>query len=422
MGIALLLFFFSKKLQDHMPDQMVICTDGDGNENFNKTHCLQIGFIARMSFILTIFHAFIFIVTLARNEMAGAFHDGCWGFKSFLVGACFVGSFWIDSSFFTTFANIAKYVSVVFLVYQALLMLVVSYKINGTLVSNYEKDEGKCSAIILMLVTLCVTAGNGFWIVLQYTQFKCAYNITFMTITMLGIIVMYGLVFLRTRADASILTSGIAALYCLYLQWSALSSDPNTECNHLRGSGGNDFFQIGLGIFFTLLSLFIISASTAKKGQGADHLMEEAEEEKKEGELTEEQVQLAHERQAGIAVQPGQKNQDGTGAPAVQHRTRDDGNDSDDGETLHDRRGQGKAKFAISPQTIQFQLLLILSSVYYCMLFTNWMNPELFTSKSDTDKKAMGTFWLKFVCEWITMFIYVFSLVAPLIFRDRDFN
>lgn len=34
----------------------------------------------------------------------------------------------------------------------------------------------------------------------------------------------------------------------------------------------------------------------------------------------------------------------------------------------------------------------------------------------------MGTFWLKFVCEWITMFIYVFSLVAPLIFRDRDFN
>lgn len=93
-----------------------------------------------MSFILTIFHAFIFIITLARNEMAGAFHDGCWGFKSLLVGGLYVGSFWIDSSFFNGFATFSKYVSVVFLIYQALLMLVVSYKINGTLVSNYAKD------------------------------------------------------------------------------------------------------------------------------------------------------------------------------------------------------------------------------------------------------------------------------------------
>lgn len=283
MGVALLLFFFSNKLQNHMPDQMVICKDKDGNEDFNKVSCLQIGFIARMSFILTIFHAFVFIITLARNEMAGAFHDGCWGFKSFLVGSLYVGSFWIDSSVFTGFANIAKYVSVVFLVYQALLMLVVSYKINGTLVANYQKDEGNCSGIILMFVTIIILAGNAFWVVLQYTQFKCAYNITFMTISLVGVVVMYALVLLRTRPDASVLTSGIAGLYCLYLQWSALSADPNPECNNMRGNGSNDFFQIAGGIGFTLLSLFIISASTQSKGSGgADHLLEEAEETKED--------------------------------------------------------------------------------------------------------------------------------------------
>lgn len=63
-----------------------------------------------------------------------------------------------------------------------------------------------------------------------------------MTLTLIGSIVMYGLVLLRTRPDASVLTSGIAILYCLYLQWSALSADPNAECNKLTNNGTNDFF------------------------------------------------------------------------------------------------------------------------------------------------------------------------------------
>jgi len=46
-----------------------------------------------------------------------------------------------------------------------------------------------------------------------------------MTFTLVGIVAMYGLVLLRSRKDASILTSSIAATYCLYLQWAALSSD-----------------------------------------------------------------------------------------------------------------------------------------------------------------------------------------------------
>lgn len=153
-----------------------------------------------------------------------------------------------------------------------------------------------------MFVTVCILLGNAFWVVLQYTQFKCAYNITFMTISLVGVVVMYGLVLLRTRPDASVLTSGIAGLYCLYLQWSALSADPNPECNHMRGNGSNDFFQIAGGIGFTLLSLFIISASTQSKGSGgADHLLEEAEETKEEAK-TEEEAKLNHERQAGIEI------------------------------------------------------------------------------------------------------------------------
>ena len=46
-----------------------------------------------------------------------------------------------------------------------------------------------------------------------------------MSITACGVFLMYGLVLTRSRKDASVLTSAIASFYCLYLQWSALSSD-----------------------------------------------------------------------------------------------------------------------------------------------------------------------------------------------------
>lgn len=181
-----------------------------------------------MSFVLCCFHFFIFLITLARNEMAAQFHDGFWFLKLILALGGYVGSFYIPNKFFNNYyLRFAEIISVVFLIYQALLMLVVSYKINETLVNNYNNDETKCSAIILMSTTISITFSNLFWIVLQYKDFNGPYNNTFMSFTLIGIILMYGLIFISSRKDASILTSSIASLYCLYLQWTALSSDSN---------------------------------------------------------------------------------------------------------------------------------------------------------------------------------------------------
>jgi hypothetical protein len=103
-------------------------------------------------------------------------------------------------------------------------MLIVAYKINAVLVRNYEQDTGKCSGIILMGTTVIVTGVNIYWIVQQFIDFSC-YNYWIMSVTLVGTILMYCLPVLRSRSDASVLTSAIATLYCLYLQWSALSSD-----------------------------------------------------------------------------------------------------------------------------------------------------------------------------------------------------
>lgn len=101
-----------------------------------------------------------------------------------------------------------------------------------------------------------------------------------MTVTLLGILAMYGLVLIRSRKDASILTSSIATFYCLYLQWSALSSDTNVSSNPTWGKTGTDVLQIVMGCFFTVTSLFVISASTKSNdetnltSEAGGHLME----------------------------------------------------------------------------------------------------------------------------------------------------
>jgi TRAP-type C4-dicarboxylate transport system permease small subunit len=69
---------------------------------------------------------------------------------------------------------------------------------------------------------------------------------------------------LRTREDASILTSSLVLLYISYLQWSALASNPRIECNPFDSSSTNTILQIILGLFFTFISLIIISGSTKK--------------------------------------------------------------------------------------------------------------------------------------------------------------
>jgi hypothetical protein len=91
-----------------------------------------------MSFVLACFHLIVFCIILARNTFASVFHDGCWLLKFVAVMVAFGASLWIPNSFFEWYMVLSRYVSIVFLLAQALLMMVVAYKINDKFVGNYE--------------------------------------------------------------------------------------------------------------------------------------------------------------------------------------------------------------------------------------------------------------------------------------------
>ena len=223
---------------------------------------------------------------LSRNAIAAGFHDGCWGTKFFIVGGCYIASMWIPNNFMETYLVIAKYASALFLIYQSLLMLIVAFTINDQLISNYENDhDSNCSAVILLGVTLAVTVGNLWWIVKMFMTFSgCGYNNVIMSVTLIAIIAMYVLNLLRSRKDATICTSSIAACYILYLQWTALSSDNDHSCikDFDARATSNTVWQIVAGLCFTLVSLTIISgSSTTNEDKPSEnlgqHIMEKKE-------------------------------------------------------------------------------------------------------------------------------------------------
>jgi len=162
------------------------------------------------------------LVCLARNEMAAGWHDGMWLFKAIFVTLGYLASFFISADFFTGFfMTAAAWISGIFLVFQALLMLEVAYKTNNQIVGNWNKKQSCCNSTILLGMGFGALVANLFLIVFSFTQFKCFRNVVFQIISILGVGIIYTVVILRSRfnvrKDSSLITSGLASVYALYL-------------------------------------------------------------------------------------------------------------------------------------------------------------------------------------------------------------
>lgn len=93
-----------------------------------------------------------------------------------------------------------------------------------------------------------------------------------MIITVVIATLMYGLILLRSRPDASMFTSSLVVTYCLYLEWSAFSSDNSGDnCNPFAvgSSSGknytaNTILMMIIGLLFAWSSLLVIAAITKR--------------------------------------------------------------------------------------------------------------------------------------------------------------
>lgn len=139
-------------------------------------------------------------------------------------------------------------------------MLIVAYKINEILVKNYEKDQSKCSATILIGALLTSLVGCFTFIIYSYKEFNCAKNQILVSVTLILVIVIFVLSVKKFREDASFLTASIATFYILYCQWNAFSSDPDEGCNKTISNRFLAILNVIIGVIITIIALFTMSS------------------------------------------------------------------------------------------------------------------------------------------------------------------
>lgn len=65
-----------------------------------------------------------------------------------------------------------------------------------------------------------------------------------------------------------------------------------------------------------------------------------------------------------------------------------------------------------------FHLIFALASMYAAMLLSGWTNSS---ESSDLIDIGWTTVWVRICTEWVTAALFVWSIVAPLFFPDREF-
>jgi Serine incorporator (Serinc) len=66
-------------------------------------------------------------------------------------------------------------------------------------------------------------------------------------------------------------------------------------------------------------------------------------------------------------------------------------------------------------------ILFICASAYYSMVLTDWGTVRSSSGLSSA-KEGVAAMWFQATAQWITLLMYIWSLVAPLVCPGRDFN
>lgn len=372
----------------------------------NQVNCdVIVGYksVYRMCFAMTcfffLFSAIMIRVRTSRDPRA-ALQNGFWFFKFLILVGITVGAFFIpDGTFNSVWFYFGAVGSFIFILIQLILLIDFAHSWNKIWVENAEEGNGKGWYAALLFFTVLNFALAFTAVVLFYVYYTqpddCTEHKVFISLNLIFCIIISVVSILpkvqEAQPHSGLLQASLISLYTMYVTWSAMTNNPNRKCNpsllslvsnvSTPESSGEDPGHVqwwdaqaivGLVIFlFCTLYASIRSSSNAQ----VNKLMQ-----------TEETGGLGGEGVVG---------EDGV-LRAVDNE--------EDGVTY---------SYSF------FHFHLCLASLYIMMTLTNWYQPDTTTQAM---KSSMPAVWVKMCSSWLGLALYLWTLIAPLIFPDRDFS
>lgn len=362
------------------------------------TNCdVLVGYLAvyRICFGMAAFFFLFMVLNIgvsSGKDCRAGLNNGFWGLKFLLLLALWIAAFFIPRGpFGQAWMYIGFIGAFLFILIQLVLLIDFAHTWNEIWVSN-AGDGNKCwyFGLFFFMFVFYALALTGF--ILSYVFFTessgCHLNKFFISFNFIMCLIISVISILpkvqEVQPKSGLLQSSIISLYASYLTLSGLASEPLDE---VSSQGGNNtspgicgsslgtiensqtlVLVVGLAIMFIL----VIYSSLRTVGS-ADKL-----------------------------------------APSGGTSTMDDEEKAKGQEVINDEEDGVAYSYSF------FHFIFLLASLYIMMMLTNWYSPQ--GSKLEDFQRTVGSVWVKMVSCWLGFAIYLWTLLVPICFPNRDFS
>jgi len=276
-----------------------------------------------------------------------------------------------------------------FILIQLLYLIDLAHSWTESWVGNYEKTESRFWAFALISVSIVFYILSIVATALMYTYYTqqntgCWINAMFIT---LNVIFCFFITCCSVHPKiqeknprSGLLQSAIITLYSTYLVYSSVVSEPkemNCTTLNIDPNSPSAIIMLILGVLFTFIAIIYSALSTGTTN-------------------TNETTGLIKEEKDDIEK------------------------DKKDDKDLEDPPIEGDTT-PVSYSYFFFHICFALAVMYLCMVITNWNlvneGGELFNVA-----KSIAPAWIKITSSWVTLLLYLWTLIAPFILKNRQFS
>ncbi|XP_013886454.1 serine incorporator 5 isoform X1 [Austrofundulus limnaeus] len=397
-----------EEMKKNIPFYNQMCEKMNAGENCKTL----VGYSAvyKMCFGMACFFLFFCIFTLRINNSTGcraAIHNGFWLLKFILLGGCCTGAFFIPQE--ETFLEVWRYIGAVggglFLVIQLLLLVEFAHRWNTNWSSGVEYNRLWYAALALVtLVLFSVAVGAVVFMGVFYTHPEaCLLNKIFLGINgslcLIVSLLAISPFIQKLQPKSGLLQPGVISVYVMYLTFSAFSSKPKeileldgkneTVCVFPLNSGSESDKQIVTAIGTIILFACIIYScltSTTRRSSAALRVYRDSEPETERARCF-----FCY----GDDAEDNNEEKTGSGQNVV-----------------YDEQEGTIYSYSF------FHFIFFLGSLYVMMTVTNWFHYDDHKIEKLLDG-SWSVFWTKMVSCWVCLFLYIMTLIAPMMCPKR---
>lgn len=309
----------------------------------------------------------------SQRDPRDGIHHGGWMVKVICWFLLVVLMFFIPNEIIAFYESISKFGSGLFLLVQVVLLLDFVHRWNDTWVGYDEQFWYIALFVVSLFCYLATFVSSGFlfhWF--TPSGHDCGLN-TFFIVMALIFAFVFTVVALHPSVGGSVLPASVISLYCMYLCYSGLASEPRDyECNGLhKHSKAVSTGTLALGLLTTVLSVVY---SAVRAGSSTTLL--------------------------------SPPSSPGAGKPLLPLEKSDE----------HEEKEKAKP---VTYSYSFFHIIFSLASMYSAMLLTGWTSSV--GGSGRLVDVGWSSVWVRVVTSWATAALFIWSLIAPVLFPDRDF-